>query len=134
MLHLVAETLNISPPTYRMPRKSKVAVLSSERLIRKLLPKAFQDNNLENMFLKSNPEQRLVNILFDKVKLTHSFPMHPFSIPWKHFYDFSSGFEVICHHGGPECILRIIQWLVSIENSWKIAWRKLIKKSGERRC
>ena len=38
-------------------------------MIRGLLTKSLSDDNLEKLFEKLKPEQKLVNILFDEVKL-----------------------------------------------------------------
>ena len=100
-----------------MLRRSAAIVLPSERLLRKILSKSFQDNNLEMILEKLKPEQRLVNILFDEVKL-------------KEATRFTGGggggdivghaenkdgvlatsalvFELVCQYGCPRYILRI---------------------------
>ena len=69
VLILAAEILNISPAAYRMLRRSEAIILPSERLTRKLLSNSFQDNDFRQILEKLKPEQRLVNILFDEVKL-----------------------------------------------------------------
>ena len=74
VLILAAEILNISPAAYRMLRRSRVIILPSERLIRKLLSNSFQDNDLGKIFEKLKPEQRLVNVLFDITKIKNKNP------------------------------------------------------------
>ena len=69
VLLLASEIVNISPSAYRTLRRSEAVILPSERLIRKLLSKPFQDNDLKRILEKLKPEQRLVNVLFDEVKL-----------------------------------------------------------------
>ena len=66
---LAAEILNLSPSAYRMLRRSGAIILPSKRLLRKLFSKSFQENDLKRVFEKLRPEHRLVNILFDEVKL-----------------------------------------------------------------
>ena len=44
-------------------------ILPSERLIKSLLSNTFQDENLSDIFEILQPRQRIVNIIFDEVKL-----------------------------------------------------------------
>ena len=67
VLIFATEMFNVLPAAYRMSRRYEV--LSSERLIRKLISRLFQDENLEILFEKLKPEQRLANFLYDEVKL-----------------------------------------------------------------
>ena len=52
-----------------MLRNSRVIILPRERLIRDLMSRSFQNNELQRLFKDLKPEQRFVNILFDEVKL-----------------------------------------------------------------
>ena len=69
---LAAELLNISPAAYRMQRKSGSVFLPRVELLKKLLSCNLHDKNLEQLFQKLKPQQRLFNILFDEVKLTET--------------------------------------------------------------
>jgi hypothetical protein len=102
-----------SPAAYRVLRRSDMVILPSERLIRSLLSKSFQDKNLGEIFRKLPPQQRLVNVLFDEVKLVEA---QRFTAG--HMHGLASNvegvlaksalvFEILCHHGGPQYILRI---------------------------
>ena len=44
-------------------------MLPSEQLILRLISRVFQDENIEKLFEKLKPEQRLLNLSFDEVKL-----------------------------------------------------------------
>ena len=71
---LAAKLHNISPAAYtrRMLPKSGSVVLPRVELLKKLLSCSLHDKNLEQLFQKLKPQQRLVNILFDEVKLTET--------------------------------------------------------------
>ena len=69
LLILAGKLLCISPAVYRMLRNSRVIILPRERLIRDLMSRSFQNNELQRLFKDLKPEQRFVNILFDEVKL-----------------------------------------------------------------
>ena len=109
----MAEILNISTSAYRTLRRSEAVILPNERLIRKLLSKPFQDNDLKRILEKLKPEQRLVNVLFDEVKLREAIRFTGGHIVG-HANDkervlakSALVFEIVCHHGGPRYILRI---------------------------
>ena len=110
---ILAAEIHISPSAYRMLRRHEILILPSERLLRSLLSKYFQDENLQLILEKLPPEQRLLNVLFNEVKL-------------KEAQRFSGGhmigqasdkegvlaksalvFEILCHYGGPKYTLRI---------------------------
>ena len=44
-------------------------MLPDEKVIRRLLNKSLGDENLGKLFHELNPQQRLVNVIFDEVKL-----------------------------------------------------------------
>ena len=69
LLILAGELLCISPAAYRMLRNSRTIILPWERLLRDLMTRSFQNNELPRIFEVLKPEQRFVNILFDEVKL-----------------------------------------------------------------
>ena len=52
-----------------MLRNSRTIILPWERLLRDLMTRSFQNNELPRIFEVLKPEQRFVNILFDEVKL-----------------------------------------------------------------
>ena len=71
-LILASELLCISPAAYRMLRRSEAIILPRERTIRELISKSLSESNLEKILETLKPQQRLVNILFDEVKLKQS--------------------------------------------------------------
>ncbi|XP_076811672.1 uncharacterized protein LOC143458706 [Clavelina lepadiformis] len=113
---LAAELHNISPAAYKMIRKSGSIVLPRVELLKKLLSCSFHDENLEQLFQKLQPQQCLVNILFDEVKLTETLRYSGGRVVG--YAQNGSGdtevlathalvIEVVCHFGGPRYILRI---------------------------
>ena len=72
VLIFAAELFIISPAAYRMVIRSEVIILPEEKIIHRLLSKSPSDDNLGNLFSERNHEPRLVNILFDEVKLKQS--------------------------------------------------------------
>ena len=68
-LVLAAELFCISPAAYRMLRNSGAICLPYENRVRELLSHASNDINLEKLLVELKPEQRLLNLLFDEVKL-----------------------------------------------------------------
>ena len=44
-------------------------ILPTEKTVRSLVSNTFNDENLSKIFENLNPQQRIVNILFDEVKL-----------------------------------------------------------------
>ena len=67
---LAAEVHNISPAAYKMLRRAGSIFLPSIKTIKNLLSCSFQDTNLPKLLKQLKPQQQLVNILFDEVKLT----------------------------------------------------------------
>ena len=63
------ELFGVSPAAYRLLRRSKTIVLPRERRIREILSKTDSETNLAQLLQSLPPEQRLVNVLFDEVKL-----------------------------------------------------------------
>lgn len=113
---LAAELHNISPAAYKMLRKSGSIVLPRVELLKKLLSYSLHDENLKQLFQKLQPQQRLVNILFDEVKLTETLRYSGGRVVG--YAQNGSGdtevlathalvIEVVCHFGGPKYILRI---------------------------
>ena len=68
---LAAELHNISPAAYKMLLKSGAMAHPSIKIIKRLLSNASQDENLKTL-ANLKPQQMLVNILFDEVKLTQA--------------------------------------------------------------
>lgn len=113
---LAAELHNISPAAYKMLRKSGSVVLPRVELLKKLLSCSLHDKNLEQLFQKLKPQQRLVNILFDEVKLTETLRYsggrvvgyaQNGSCDTEVLATHALVIEVVCHFGGPKYILRI---------------------------
>ena len=72
VLIFAAEHFSISPAAYRMVKRSEIILLPDERMIRRLLSKSLSHDNLRKLLSHLRPEQRLVNILFDEVRLKQS--------------------------------------------------------------
>ena len=108
------ELFGVSPAAYRLLRRSKTIVLPRERRIREILSKTDSETNLAQLLQSLPPEQRLVNVLFDEVKLVsttrftagHVLGMAQNQPEKKATHAFV--IELICHHGGPSWILRVI--------------------------
>ena len=110
-----AELHNISPAAYRMLGKSGAIALPRVELLKKLISNSLHDENLRQLLQELQPQQRLVNILFDEVKLTETLR---YSGGHVGYAQNGSGdaevlathalvIEVVCHFGGPKYILRI---------------------------
>ena len=69
VLIFAAELICISSAAYRLLRNSKTIILPREKLVRSLMNKSFQNDNLGRLLEELKPQQRLVNVLFDEVKL-----------------------------------------------------------------
>ena len=65
-----AELYGISPAAYKMVRKSGSVILHSIDMIKKLFNITLNKGNLQQLIEQLLPQQRLINILFDEVKLT----------------------------------------------------------------
>ena len=86
------------------------------RLIQNLLSNTFHDNNLGLIFQELKPQQCLVNILFDEVKLIQAMRLigghiigHASNKPEDSEELATSALviEIVCHHGGPKYILSV---------------------------
>ena len=67
-----AELYGISPAAYKMVRKSGSVVFPSIYMIKKLFSSTLNKENLQQLIEQLLPQQQLVNILFDEVKLTET--------------------------------------------------------------
>ena len=96
-----------------MLRRSEAIILPTERLLRKLLSNSFQDNNLAKIIESLPPEQRLVNILFDVIKLKETTRFVGGHIVGQAvdkenvLAKSAMVYQLMFHHGGPQYILRI---------------------------
>ena len=113
---LAADLHNISPAAYRMLRKSGAIALPRVELLKKLLSNSLHDENLRQLLQELQPQQRLVNILFDEVKLTETLRYsggHVVGYAQNRSGDaevlatHALVIEVVCYFGGPKYILRI---------------------------
>jgi hypothetical protein len=66
---LAAELLCVSPAAYRMIRRSGILKLPKEQAVRELMSNSLQDQNVSAVFQEIQPQQRLVNLISDEVKL-----------------------------------------------------------------
>jgi hypothetical protein len=111
---LAAELLCVSPAAYRMLRRSGVINLPREQTVRDLMTRSLDDQNLTAILQELQPQQRLLNILFDEVKLRSSLRFtaghimgHAQNVP-DQLSSSALCFEAICHHGGPRFIIRVV--------------------------
>ena len=97
-------------------KSSGSVVLPRVELLKKLLSCSLHDKNLEQLFQKLKPQQRLVNILFDEVKLTETLRYSGGCVVGYTQNDSCDSevlathtlvIEVVCHFGGPKYILHI---------------------------
>ena len=115
LLILAAELLCISPAAYRMLRRSEAIILPRERTIRELMSKSLSESNLEKLLETLKHQQRLVNILFDEVKLKQCMRFcgahvvgHAENNESNDIATSALVTEIICHYGGPRYIMQII--------------------------
>ena len=107
------ELLGVSPAAFRLVRNSKSLILPNEGLIRSLISNTFKDENLGNILKNLNPQQRVVNMLFDEVKLKKSiryYGNHLLGYSENNPSDLATSalvIELVCHYGGPKYIFRI---------------------------
>ena len=105
---------NLSHSAYQMVRNSGSIILPCVNFIKNMLSKSIQDNNLKDLFEKLKTEQRLVNVMFDEVKLTATL-----RFSGGHILGYAQNndqllathamvIEIACHYGGPRYILRVI--------------------------
>jgi len=113
-LIFAAELMCISPAAYRMLRGSRTIILPKEQVIRDLMSRSTQDSTLGETFNELKPEQRLVNILFDEVKVKSTVRLtaghvvgHAENCPEK-LATSALVFEIVCHYGGPRFTARIV--------------------------
>ena len=113
---LAAELHNVSPAAYKMLQKSGAMALPSIKIIKRLLSNASQAENLKSLLANLKPQQKLVNVLFDEVKLTQA---TRFTGGHVHGHAENANaadalathalvVELVCHHGGPKYVLRVI--------------------------
>ena len=107
------ELMGVSPAAYRLIRNSRLVYLPSQRFLKGILSNTFQDENLGKVFRSLQPQQRIVNILFDEVKLKQAVRFSN-----GHVYGYSENkseelatsalvIELVCHYGGPKYIMRV---------------------------
>ena len=83
-------------------------------MIQRLLLKSLSHDNLGKLLSHLRPEQRLVNILFDEVKLKQSVRFIGGHICGHTVYKSdvlatsALVFKLICHHGGPRYVLKVV--------------------------
>lgn len=113
-LIFAAELMCISPAAYRMLRGSRTMILPKQQVIRDLMSRSAQDSTLGAALNELKPEQRLVNILFDEVKLKSVVRFtaghvvgHAENCPEK-LATSALAFELVCHYGGPRFTVRIV--------------------------
>ena len=105
---------NLSHSAYRMIRKSGSIILPCISIIKNMLCRSIQDDNLKVLFEQLKPEQRLVNMMFDEVKLTEAL-----RFSGGHILGYAQNndgilashamvIEIACHYGGPQYVLRVI--------------------------
>ena len=98
-----------------MLRRSEAIILPRERTIREIMSKSLSASNLEKLLETLKPQQRLVNILFDEVKLKQSMRFcgahvvgHAENNKSNDLATSALVTEIICHYGGQRYIMQII--------------------------
>ncbi|KAI6648187.1 hypothetical protein LOD99_11996 [Oopsacas minuta] len=110
---------NISPSAYKMIRRSGLIILPSTEKVKQMLARSLQDSNLKALFDQLKPQQRLVNLMFDEVKLVETLRFsgghvlgysQNTAVGGEHEMLASHAIvvEVACHFGGPRYILRVL--------------------------
>ena len=117
ILVVAAEIYGISPSAYKMIYRSGVLAIPSVSTIKKLLRASFNDDNLAAIFKELKPQQRLVNLLFDEVKLISTlrftgghalgYAQNSSQISTETLATHALVIEIVCHYGGPKYILRV---------------------------
>lgn len=116
ILVLAAELFCVSPAAYRMLRNSGAICLPHENRVRELLSRASNEMHLERLLAELKPEQRLVNLLFDEVKLVSTV-----RFTGGHMMGYATNdpeslntlassalvLKIICHHGGPRYVFQL---------------------------
>jgi hypothetical protein len=69
VLVFAAELLCVSPAAYRMIRRCGVIKLPREQIVRDLMTRSLDDQNLTALLRDLQPQRRLVTLIFDDVKL-----------------------------------------------------------------
>ncbi|KAI6661767.1 hypothetical protein LOD99_9834 [Oopsacas minuta] len=63
---------NILLSAYKMIHRSGLIILPSTEKVKQMLARSLQDSNLKTLFDQLKPQQRLVNLMFDEVKLVET--------------------------------------------------------------
>ena len=123
---LAAQLLCISPAAYRMLRDSGAVNLPKEQLIRDLLSSSFAENSLSSLLHELRPEQRLVNILFDEVKLKQAMRFssghvlgHSTNRP-EELANSALTIELVCNYGGPRFVCRVYPVTTRKTSNWQM--------------
>ena len=110
---------NISPSAYKMIRRSGLIILPSTEKVKQLLARSVQDSNLKTLFDQLKSQQRLVNLMFDEVKLVETLRFSGGNVlgysqnaavggDHEMLASHAMVVEVACHFGGPRYILRVL--------------------------
>lgn len=110
---------NISPSAYKMIRRSGLIILPSTKKIKEVLSSSLQDSNLKTLFDQLQPQQLLVNLMFDEVKLVKTLRFSEGHVlgyaqnvvagsDHEMLASHAMVVEVACHFGGPRYILRVL--------------------------
>ena len=86
--------------------RSGTVILQKQQLIRELINHSIVESNLQAALNKLKPDQRLVNILFDKLKFK-SVVGHTDNYLEKLASSILT-FEQVCQCGGPRFVIRVI--------------------------
>jgi len=118
ILVVAAEIYGISPAAYKMIYRSGVLAIPSVATIKKLLRASFNDDNLVDLFKEFKPQKRLVNALFDEVKLISTlrytgghalgYAQNSSQNSTETLATHALVIEIVCHHGVPRYILRVL--------------------------
>ena len=114
ILVVAAEIYGISPAAYKMIYRSGVLAIPSVSTIKKLLRASFNDDNIAAIFKELKPQQRLVNVSSDEVKLSSTlrltgghvvgYAKNSSQISTETLATHSLVIEIVCHYGGAQSI------------------------------
>ena len=102
-----------------MIRRSGLIILPSTEKVKQMLARSLQDSNLKTLFDQLKPQQRLVNLMFDEVKLVETLRFSGGHVlgysqnaveggDYEMLASHAMVVEIACHFGGPRYILRVL--------------------------
>ena len=93
---------------------SRTIILPKQKVISDVMSRSLQDNSLLAALAELKPEQRLVNILFDEVKLKSALRFSAGHIAGhsanksEKLATSALAFELVCHYDGSRFVARVV--------------------------